>query len=111
MQEIISSLKIWILHLFEVHCSDCSTCQNCEYLKQLLDIEKHRVDELIYRIGVSPDIKEPEVAPEFQAVKRAIPWKVKQQMLEERSRFVANKLKEGQSIEDLENELLGNKGA
>lgn len=70
-------------------------CQSCETLKEQLNISNHEKAQLLSRLLEKPEpIPERTTAPPPQAVRpTAIPWKVRQQLLETEDRKKAQLLK------------------
>lgn len=102
MRDVLEQIKLWFIHLFDVHCSDCEidkekkkACPNCEYLKQQLEFERAEKRKLLdyvlaeEKVVVQGDIPagfvEKKNEPEVIRGKH-IPWPVKRQMLEEEDR-------------------------
>lgn len=114
----------WLHHILQPHCQECaeekreaSICQSCESLKLYiarLELEKDRLlNEVLHK-------PEPEKAVDVSELKpvlpRHIPWKVRQQALEENDRAKAKILRQHEDARnainvvvptgDLEKELL-----
>lgn len=107
---IIIGIKMikWLHHLFNPHCAECRAeheCQNCNTLRQLLEVEKREKKELLEKLF--PIEQKPVEPTETHKPLRsiAIPWRVKQQMLEQedanRAR-VLKQLEEDQKLIDKE---------
>lgn len=85
-------------------------CESCEILKQVNDQLRMDNEKLLRRVLEKP---EPEVrteAPEMRTMplKRHLPWRVKQQMLEAEDRERAKAMRNAaqpDTVEDLEKEL------
>ncbi len=95
----------WIHRLLNPHCPDCydlerdkSVCNTCEVLKMQL-AEANQREKLLLEKLFPPDLN--EVVPEVEPVPpQYIPWRVKQQQLEQ-----ADRLKVKKDIENLEEEV------
>lgn len=127
----------WIHHLLEPHCKDCreerelareesKVCLSCETLKSQLATANHEKQQLLNRVLELTTPPKTEVKPTIitpEALKpRSVPWRVRQQMLEEEDRNLAKTLadrqrqvkeaelqqqnvKEQQKLNELEKEL------
>ena len=90
-------------------------CDSCETLRHQLEIANFEKKQLLDRlITTPPPTVERTTAPEPQAVKpRAIPWRVRQQMLESEDRAKAKAMREAAQedqkpivdVADMEREL------
>ncbi len=106
----------WLHKLLNPHCSHCidelrekKICSSCEILKMELSRVRDDNDRLLDRILEKP-VQPIESDKPANITKPAnVPWRVRQQMLEEQDRVKANLLKNApkpsQSIESLEQEL------
>ena len=134
MREIIEAIKLWIIHLFDIHCSDCNDneedkliCKNCNYLISLLEQERHEREKLL---GIILNgsivskfdeklINEKEEKEEKISTSKFIPWHIRRGRMEEEDR--KNVLKNSKdyeaefkrdkslkTTEELEKELLEN---
>lgn len=102
--------------LWHYHCEECieeelqlRSCASCETLKQQLALanqENARLLELIVRQN-EPIREEITSTLPIQVQSRSVPWRVKQQMLEQADRERAQALRRNQneSINELEKEL------
>ena len=116
----------WFHHLFNPHCKECAeekVCASCETLRSLLEQSQFEKRDLLNRLLQSNEkTEEPRATPENlkPIMPRHVPWRVRQQMLEEesrnRARSMTNAAKpdtaktetykvEPQSIDELEREL------
>jgi hypothetical protein len=117
----------WLHHLFQPHCRECldelhekNRCEVCEELRSILNNERHEKKQLLDAIIAYVDSKnlKPELEPTTiePVLPRIIPWRVKQQILEEQSRREADIRRQQReeeakanmnpvSIEQLEKEL------
>ena len=91
MRELLEQIRVWFLHLFEVHCPHCVVkCENCEYLKMQLAQERNERRELTAQILelTKPQIKlEDEGPSDIQPVTSKVqPWSVTRAKLERLSR-------------------------
>lgn len=112
----------WLHHLFNPHCIECKTeleekleriehnseCKSCDTLRAQLDIANYEKKELLNRL-LSPimetRIEGPDITPESLKAK-AIPWRMRQQMLEAEDRVRAQAIRNApKPVEDLEKEL------
>ena len=97
--------------LFNPHCSFChsddtykNTCKSCEVLQHQLEVVNFEKKQLLDSILVKP-VEPIQIEPDLEKVKsKFIPWKVRQQMLEEEDRVKARILRK-QSIDELEEQL------
>lgn len=122
----------WFHRLFNPHCPDCraeyeaarmeehekreesKVCVSCDMLKEQLNIANTEKERLLARLLDKPETPKPvETAPKITRPV-ALPWRVRQQMLEkedrERAKLLANAPKPlmevtKESTEDLEKEL------
>lgn len=111
----------WLHHLFSPHCETCyqerereKECSTCETLRELLEAEKFEKKQLLQSILEvhKPQVETIQSTSNLESLKpRAIPWRVRQQMLEEedrnRARVLADKQKEMKKVStsELEKEL------
>ena len=103
----------WIHRLFNPHCPHCVSdrvCQSCETLK--MEMERLRIENtmLLSKILEEKVVEtERKVAEPMKEMPRNVPWRVRQQMLEqedrERAKLIKQAPKPDNSIEDLEKEL------
>ena len=93
----------WFHHLFNPHCPECAAekeCRSCDTLRQLLEAERAEKYKLLALINHKEPVVEQDVNTQDYDIAKHIPWRVRQQQLE-------NKFKESpKSIEELEKELL-----
>jgi hypothetical protein len=94
--------------LMNPHCSECmreseldSMCESCETLKMQLSLANQREKELlqllVYKQQPLPElVASSDIKP---VMPKAIPWRVKQQMLEEQDRERAKVLAEQAKLE------------
>lgn len=110
----------WLHHLFNPHCQQCkedALCLNCNELRSMLESErfekKQILDKLLGLVGVSKTeerVTNKELKP---FGKPFIPWRMKQEMLEQSDRETAHANAEVKkqvilkdtSINELEEEL------
>jgi hypothetical protein len=103
----------WIHHLLEPHCEHCKQerdeakeenklCLSCETLRSQLATANHREEQLLARILELTAKPAAEPAPRIIAPEllkpRAMPWRVKQQMLEEEDRNEARIIAEQREL-------------
>lgn len=96
--------------LFNPHCPDCvedKRCQNCDTLRSLLESERFNNKQLLNAILEQHKPLEQEIRNEtpMEIPNKALPWRIRQQMLEAEDRAKNKLIKERQSIEELEKEL------
>lgn len=102
----------WLHRLLNPHCPDCNlvkqeekVCKNCDTLRSLLEIEKFEkkrlLDEILRKDEpiIQQEVKFEEIKPKH------VPWRVKQQTLEENDRIKAKILADRAKIEKMEKEL------
>lgn len=105
----------WFHHLFNPHCEECAherECKTCETMRSILEVERFEKKQLLERLLelTAPEVHERvEIKPETLKA-RAIPWRVRKEMLETEDRAKAKILHEqaqerGTTVEDLEKEL------
>ena len=113
----------WIHHLFNPHCSECfeqrerereesKVCESCETLKIQLAIVNQEKSQLLARLldETSPKVETVTGPPQITRP-IAIPWKVRQQMLEREDRIKAKLMKDAPkpievpTLEELEADL------
>lgn len=89
------------------HCAHCATekiCNACEVLQMELERLRRENERLLDILLVKPVKEEPIHTEDLKAVlPKNIPWRTRQQMLENEDREKAKLLK--QNTEDLEKEL------
>lgn len=109
----------WLHRLFNPHCEHCldlerdeKICQSCETLKDEVAHLRNENRKLIESITAKPEPEEVRIqAPVPISPKRAVPWAVRKQMLEqqdrEKARALANAAKPNVKVdvEDLEKEM------
>jgi hypothetical protein len=102
---------VWLNHIFSVHCDICAetkVCKNCEFLKQLLEVEKAEKARLIDSLLYKPSESAPLSVEEFKPVgPKVIPWSLTKAELERNSREEARKMKAENA--EREAEILRNK--
>lgn len=107
--------------LFHYHCTECieeelqlRSCTSCETLRQQLALANQENSRLLDLIIVKnqPVIEKVDNQPSISLGPKTVPWRVRQQMLEQADREMAatmarNKVEAGpvSSISDLEKEL------
>lgn len=115
----------WLHHFFNPHCPDClaeAHCKSCDVLRELLEAERYNNKQLLASLleQVNPKpIAQTEEGEIRLPLNYNIPWRVRQQMLEQEDRkkaqLIAEKQKEEienkKSTEQLEKELLGEENA
>lgn len=115
----------WIHRLFHPHCELCKqeyfenqVCKSCEVYREQLMITNRTNKELLDHLFPSDNESIETRIPE-PIIPKSIPWKVKQQMLEEEDRQLARVMKSTEStkpngkidpiteqtVEELESEL------
>ena len=83
-------------------------CETCEILRLQLDESNRERRELLHRLLDKDKPEPPSVSSEepVPITPNFVPWRVRQQMLEQEDRVKANILKKhAQSVEELEKEL------
>ena len=93
----------WLHRLFNPHCIECDRCNSCEILRSELVYAHRRETELLSYLFPTESISSEEEPKIIQP--KVIPWKVKQQMLEDEDRQRAILLNKQKEIESLEKEL------
>lgn len=103
------NLGMFFHRLFHVHCAECRTeseCPNCNLLRDMLADERREKKELLEKLTKEPEkIVQPEQT-KVEVRQTAMPWRVRQQILEAEDRRKAQVLREVKSTEELEKELL-----
>jgi uncharacterized Zn finger protein (UPF0148 family) len=96
--------------LLHPHCPECNAerlekkvCSSCETLRSLLESEKQEKQQLLNSILEKPKVEEPRTVTQEEIRPKYIPWRVKQQILEQEDRKKAELLKK--KNEELEAEL------
>ncbi len=117
----------WLHHLLNPHCHECAheklearefklqqaredaLCDSCEVLKEQLAAERYNNKELLRAVLEQNAPKQVIVNTEAQIPiqPKSVPWRVRQQMLEEEDRAKAKLMREKKTTEELEKELLG----
>lgn len=96
----------WLHRLLHPHCPDCAherECPSCDVLREQLNLantEKQRLLDLILEKN-RPEIPVPQLVPQPISKTNYMPWKVRQQLLEEEDRQKARILRE----KELEKEM------
>lgn len=98
----------WIHHLLEPHCEQCKAereenkvCSSCETYKVQLEIANYEKRELLKTVleSMKPQVSETKVEIPEPLKPRAIPWRIRQQMLEEEDRAKAKTIADNQKRE------------
>ena len=98
----------WIHSFFQPHCPECreereamKECKSCETFREQLSHALWREKELMSKL-FPPDLDKDETVPE-PIQPKTVPWRVKQQILEEEDRERAKVIRKN---EELEKEVL-----
>lgn len=110
---MIKSFLMWWHHISDPHCPECIhsvECKSCETLKLQLEIANESNKRLLDTIleFTKPRMEEVSKTPvELESIKpKAIPWRIRKEMLESEDREQFRILKERQkSLEELEKEV------
>lgn len=114
--------KLWLQHKLDPHCQHCEDlviesriCNSCETLK----LENARLLDLIDKLTDKPTVEPKDETPvvEFKPLAPArVPWRIKQQALEENDRAKAKAIRDAANatnditdIKELEDEVLNAK--
>lgn len=87
-------------HMLNPHCPDCRMeheCKNCQTLRDLLEAERYNNKQLLNSLleHVSgPKEEAPKLTEDYKPVSNSLPWRVRQQMLEENDREKARIIRE-----------------
>lgn len=103
----------WLHHLLNPHCIECESkprCESCEMLRSLLNAEMHERKVILEQLL---DLTKPHSPPPMiqneepiNTEPKIMPWRVRQQMLEEADRTKARILRDKQKeISELEQEV------
>lgn len=98
----------WLHHLLNPHCAECKAekeCSSCFTLLQQLAFErseKERLLNLIIEMN-KPQAEVPQEPTEMKEISNVVPWRVRQQMLEQEDRAKAAVIK--RKTEELEKEV------
>jgi hypothetical protein len=90
----------WLHHLLNPHCQECRLereCASCETLRILLEQERHEKSQLLKMIIElnKPPTDAPMNTEELGPIRpKLMPWRVRQQYLEEEDRKKAQILRE-----------------
>jgi hypothetical protein len=113
----------WIHHLLNPHCKECrdelreaKECSNCETLRGLLEAERRNNSQLLEKIIAPKVIEKIERISSDEKLEpignKYVPWRVRQQMLEQEDAQRAKVLKEhnfpdttGKPTDEIEKEL------
>lgn len=113
----------WFHRLFNPHCSHCQQdeaeskiCNSCETLKTIVEQLRRDNDKLVDALLDKHRMIQQEPPDEdLKPIRSFTPWRVRQQELEANSRkeaeLAAKRAEESKSIEQLEEELLGEENA
>lgn len=93
----------WLHHLLNPHCEHCAqerrerkVCDSCETLRQELAYERHEKEILLSRLLEKPESPKEESKPVMNTRPTAVPWRVRQQMLEQEDRAKAKLMRDAQ---------------